>query len=441
MTAIAILAPEETIETHKQLKENAGRLEPLLVYSDSENEAIEALRAHIEHYYREQVNNGKRSRMLGQKALDKRLRLAVAIFCNFKLSHGMPLSYARGGKFFPKKDRYRADWYTREVLLDVIKILTHPEVDLIRETKGSSYEFNPFGGEDESQYLKIASIMELTENGKEFLSYLNRDLIGNERVELIVLSSNERFGRKKLKELIHYEDTEETLRWREEVQVINDYLQFLFIEGADGENLSNFELYRGFSRNERFSDFRYFGRLEGMPWSNWQSGRRRAITIDGYSVREIDFRACSLSILANLNGTPLNDPDVDPYQVGRLAEFNREAVKGIIQTILNQGKLPKRIPSDIKKKLSYEHQKLTMGDFLPIVLRYYPFLESITVHPSFIESEISVKVMLKAIEEELMVIPHYDAFYVAEDDLSAVEHIVNTVSEELTGHPLYFSIK
>lgn len=431
---------EATVEAHKQLKEEAGRLEPLLVYL-AEDKASEDLKHYIVDHYHQLVKSGERSRMLGAKPLERRLRLAIAIFCNFKLSYGKPLTYARGNKFFSSKSRYYADWYTRDVLVDVIKILTSPKVDLIRETMGGSYELNPFAEDGNIEYQKLPSIMELTEKGKELLGFFDKDLIGSERPELVVLSNNERYGQKKLKELVEYQDTAETEKWRTEVQTINDYIQSLWVEGAKGETLNNFQLYRGFSRNGLFEDFRYFGRLEGMPWSNWEAERRRAITIDDYPVKEIDFRACTLSILANLNGTPLDDPEIDPYQVGELAQYNRDGIKGIVQTILNRGTTPKKIPSDIKKEFAPEHQGMAMKDFLPIIFELYPFLKDITVHPSFIESEISIKAMLKAIEHGLRVIPLYDAFYCAEDDLEAMLDIVNDTTKELTGYPLFFTIK
>jgi len=273
------------------------------------------------------------------------------------------------------------------------------------------------------------------------LECFHKDLIGIERPELIVLSNNVKYGQKKQKELIEYADTDETNRWRKEVETIYDYIQSLWIEDSQGQALNNFQLYRGFSQTELFEDFRYFGRLEGMPWSNWEPGRRKAITIEGCPVKEIDFRACTLSILANLNGTPLNDPLIDPYQVGELANFNREGVKGIIQTILNRGETPKRIPSDVKKKFSPEHQGMTMRDFLKIIFEYYPFLQSVSIHPSYLESEISVKVMLKAIENDLMVIPLYDAFYCDEDSLDTMLDIINQIAKELTGYPMFFTVK
>ncbi|BDW99216.1 hypothetical protein [Maricaulis maris] len=228
-------------------------------------------------------------------------------------------------------------------------IVFHPRREAVNER--SSLSAGP----------KLLALIEAAEITKHDLA------VSNDQPELIALKRSKKtdsvwWGRPK-GTLVDYPETEDTLRMREEVKVINAYLEKLdlfMVPGGPHVDLSARPLRRVFSEGS----FACGGRLWGLHahpfWYDLKSGKESGINerqeyllIDGEPIEEVDIKACSLTILYALEGLPLpnlESPYVPPQfdtLVPGAEKPPKEAFKPLFQAALNRDR---RYPAWAEKK-------------------------------------------------------------------------------------------
>jgi len=208
------------------------------------------------------------------------------------------------------------------------------------------------------------------------------------------------------------------------MNTINQYLYSLDITHED-ETLAKTGLYRVFHE-----PFNKHGRLYGGSWYNLKD--RLHLLINNKPVAELDFTACSLSILCNLNNVTV---DGDPYQKGKLKIYPRKAIKTFINSMIQRPDAI-RFPKGLKRLFGIEGEKHAFSMVKSDVLTEYPFLSHVKVDVMYIDSTIVVQVMLEAIKQGLELIPLHDAFYTTQEGESLLVNIINSVTTLITGNTL-----
>lgn len=167
---------------------------------------------------------------------------------------------------------------------------------------------------------------------------------GGEHIEL-----KASLGRGKV--LIDYNDTEETVRLREEVETVNAVLNRAELR-LDGSLMPPTFLRRVFQIDGEGAarEFNRHGRLWGGWWQNLHRERRHLITIDGEEICDLDFAACFANLAYLRMGSAL--PEGDPYEIEGLDVRYRPAVKKAFNSLLFRDGIERgRLPTEISQGL------------------------------------------------------------------------------------------
>lgn len=210
---------------------------------------------------------------------------------------------------------------------------------------------------------------------------------------------------------IEYEDTEEVVAYRDEVERINTHLARanLTLVGPAGDglgvDLSNRFLRRGFT----CGSFSSGGRLHGGFWQSMPKADRFSwLRIDGERLAEVDFRQILPRILyAKCGITPLMD---DLYSIPCFSN-HRDGVKALFCAMLFGSKPLRRFPRGVKE-LFPEGTKV--NDVISIILKVHGpirhmFFCGAGHRGQFTESQILVSVLLELNRQGVTALPIHDA--------------------------------
>lgn len=225
-----------------------------------------------------------------------------------------------------------------------------------------------------------------------------------------------------------YIDTERTNALRAEMKFLNETLKSFQLT-LEGERVPCLDLYRVF-HDEKCNEW---GRLEGSFYKEMKKEDRSRLKIDDEDVVELDIKSCGLRVLANMAGNPLTDIE-DAYSYGELSNFDRESIKKIILTLINQPE-KETFPVGVKKQF----EGIGFSDLKKLIFSYYPFIENNKVDVIRIESDLMVATAIKCLQEGIAFYPLYDSFLVKRGEKEAVETVFQDKSIGLTGYGLGLS--
>ena len=145
--------------------------------------------------------------------------------------------------------------------------------------------------------------------------------------------------------LVEYEDTDETIRMREEVRRYNEVIgdAFIDIPVLDEPQVDDVATDHHHKRTRRIfsrSDWNLNGRFHGGWWQQINSDWRSRIFINDTPVVEVDFRSLHVSLLSLEAGVELT---YDPYDIpegllpGVPAVLQRKLIKRLVLTAINAG--------------------------------------------------------------------------------------------------------
>lgn len=365
----------------------------------------------IQSFYNTQYQKGVIAKRKRKPVIAQQAKLLASIIANFHIK-GMDtiLTITLSKDRFSKASRYTFNWYTYRNMSAVINVLVEcGYIDIVK-------------GKYVSNGQNTSTTISLTGDGYDLLEGIYN--VRNEIPEPIQLVKKVKQGNKEIRSYIDYPETDVSLKLRGEMNVINQHLYNLDVT-FDGEPLAKTGLYRIF--HEPFSKH---GRLYGGSWYSIKD--RLNLLINNKPVVELDFTACSLSILCNLNKVVV---DGDPFQKGRLSKYPRKAIKTFINSMIQKPNNT-RFPKGLRTLFGIEGEKYAFGMVKLDALNEYPFLGYASVDIMHIDSTITVQVMLEAIKQGLELIPLHDAFYVAQENESLLVTIINSVTTSVTGNTL-----
>jgi hypothetical protein len=261
-----------------------------------------------------------------------------------------------------------------------------------------------------------------------------------------------------------YTDTALTLRMREEMAVINEWLaqaDLSFIPGhpaAERVNLGRRTMTRIFS--EGSTAFDKGGRLYHAAWIDMSKEDRAALMINGEPVVSLDFNAAFLRLAYGRAHAEL--PPGDPYSIGILGRWPRSIVKKLVGAMFDdKTKLKdqaavhglKHWPEDIRDKLKKDwpdHPGLAVvraaieSAHAPIRHLLY---RGIGLDFQNIESRIVVDLLLQLREHGVVALPVHDCIIVQRRHAAMAKDLMQrlfklhggiegVVNEEQTGWPV-----
>jgi len=247
----------------------------------------------------------------------------------------------------------------------------------------------------------------------------------------------------KYRELVEYEDTDQTNQMRHNLQLINDRIATKWIDlelskdehtdlvaqmaKKDKEHLEdNPDDYRPLMLSKRslyrvFNDaeFRTGGRFYGGWWQEIPSKFRDRITIDGKRTVQLDYSGLHPHFLYHERGLELKD---DPYQVSLIPSKNaddtegfRKLIKQCLNAMLNADRPMQRAP----RGSQLSHWGVTWKQIVEAIMEHHPdiedqFFTGAGLGLQRIDSDLCEAVMLAMMKRssEIIVLPVHDSFIV-----------------------------
>lgn len=235
---------------------------------------------------------------------------------------------------------------------------------------------------------------------------------GEEVIKLSARAGRDQYG-SRLSVMVDYEDTEETLRLRTEMEEINAFLATQRIE-VYGERQAAYKLTRRFLLRSP-SDPRGFnlhGRLYGAFWISMPRALRGGLTVNGEPIADLDYASMFPRLAyARVGSEP---PLGDLYAIPGLEGY-RPGVKAGLSALLSTETEMTRLPHEVKEGLP---AGWTASGFRKAVAEKHPALvplfgKDIAMDLMFTESSILVAVLLRLARMGIAALPMHDGIMVA----------------------------
>ncbi|AOK51700.1 hypothetical protein WT15_20560 [Burkholderia stagnalis] len=319
-----------------------------------------------------------------------------------------------------RKSRYRAP-PVRESIRGVLDCLSSPDVGLLEQRKGEPSKY------ERGQQTTFRASEKLLDQ----VSHLGigwDDFDRREGEEVIILKSA-RVDHWSGPEWLEYEDTDETAKYRTQIQVINEWLRCADIRldcsSPLDDDLSNRQLKRYFNCGR----FDRGGRLFGGFWQAMSKTIRKDLLIDGERAVELDFSQVGPRILYGMAGMKL---DHDAYAVPGF-EGSRDGIKKLFAAMTNTGAPLQRFPEQTGALFPKGTKAV---EACGAILKHHSAIED-RFHRQeglaimFHESQIMVSSLLRMKAAGIVALPVHDAAIVA---AGAVETAKAIMLEEFHRH-------
>lgn len=250
-------------------------------------------------------------------------------------------------------------------------------------------------------------------------------------------------------EPIDYEDTEETIRLRDEMTRLNKFLnaaKFDFVDDGGPPVLTTHrDLVRYFKLNhgEETPRFDLGGRLFNGWWQGLSSDRRSNIRIRNEPVADLDFSAAFLRLAYIEEGIAPSDGDLYASIPGIDGLQYRAGLKKIVNAMLFRTTPLVRIPSDAKPLLP---RGITGTEIREAILTAFPairdvFETGIGLRLMFRESQVMVRSLSRLMDLHVPAMCMHDGLMVqrSKADIAAREMVA--ASAEILGRPLPIKLK
>jgi len=235
---------------------------------------------------------------------------------------------------------------------------------------------------------------------------------------------------------VDYEDTEETIRYRHEMNRINKWLATAEIDFdpcvcIDAEHIVTEDrfLLRIFTQGR----FDRGGRLFGGFWQRLSKrARLEGIFIEGESVVSLDYSQMAPRILYGRTGVV--PPGADAYVIPGFEEW-RAGIKKVFNALLFVRQRPSRMPKGVRKSLG---PLIRIQDVVAAIERTHAgisqhFYTGVGHWIQYAESQIMVDVLLGLAKEGHVGLPCHDAVVVKSSAVEIARKIMQETFHRHTG--------
>jgi hypothetical protein len=325
-------------------------------------------------------------------------------------------------------DRYRAAVLGR-TLPAVVELMTTPEMDFVERVVGYRNFNDPKANRQ--------TVIRATERLRTRIDHYKLTMadFAVDKTEEIIILKDFKEGHWDEGQWLQYEDTTETMTYRDELSRINAWLEQADIEYVPTDTKgkpvddSDRRLRRYFNNNS----FVQGGRLFGGFWQHLKKEQRSyGILIDDSHVVTLDYGQMVARILYGLSGV---DPHFDDAYAVPGLEGYRDGVKKVFNAMLHADQRHSRKPAGTAALLP---KGLTMAEIIDLILVFHKpvadaFYAGKGLYLTYQESRILLRVLGRLVEQGITALPIHDAVIVAEDHAEQTKQIMFEVFKDLTG--------
>jgi hypothetical protein len=175
--------------------------------------------------------------------------------------------------------------------------------------------------------------------------------------------------------------------------------------------------------------------------TNMKRDVRPGILIDGEKTCEVDIKACMLTIIYGVTGTPF-DPTVDLYAVGGLT---RPLVKKLVNMAIGKGGAPTQWPSKFRAELIEQGEQpipkgLKAKDAWTKVLSIHPIMGRLNEYGldwpelQYIESKVLMATLIDLMDDhDVCALPIHDGVIVAAPHKDVAERVFRCSFQNVVG--------
>ncbi len=363
------------------------------------------------------------------------LDLYVAWLEDPELSIGVSMS----SNYWDTSSRYNAIHISKKIIPIIHTLI---EAGLLDVAKGS-YS-GPLARGNRTTRIRASEVLQVWFAEVAF----QRDDVGRvEGEEIIILRGD------KDESLVEYEDTDEIIRMRAELerynQVIADaFIDFPVLDEPKVDDVTTDHHHKFTRRIFSRSDFTLNGRFHGGWWQQINSDWRSKIFINDTPVVEVDFRSLHVSLLSLETGKELTD---DPYELPDILGawippvLQRRFIKRLILTAINAGSKDAAFRAfrdgysagHAGKTLTNQQLERLLTAFLEKTphIKDYLFADQ-GIRLMNLDSQIAERVHRYFCDQAVPVLSVHDSYIIDYTRVGELKRVMAAASEEVAGAPL-----
>ncbi len=324
----------------------------------------------------------------------------------------------RSNRYLGLKGRYQPKAYSK-TLPDILDRLGSQELAFLDMDLGHG---DPFGPALETSIRAGRRLLALAQEHD-----LQPEDFSLDHAQEVIQLKRSKLGGWDKGDFAEYEDTPETNRYREQVQVINEWLESAEIEfdesywpGGRPVDTLDRRLRRVFTQGR----FDSGGRLYGGFWQLLgKATRLKGLTLTREEVVELDYGQMNPRILYGLCGA--QPPECDAYAIPGYQRF-RPGVKKVMNSMIFATKRLTRMPKGVRKEFEEQHR---VEQVMQAIEAAHPaikdcFFRGMGHEAQFIESQVMVEVLLNLRELGVHALPIHDSVVVGKSNKNRVKEIM-----------------
>lgn len=396
--------------------------------SSAAKELIQAVRGELLDIEAQEAPRKRARRADDQASFDQQVEALVSDLAYEHLTGSEEaIAVTRSKRIFCQADRYRAPVLTK-TLPHVLDLLAAGANPLIEHRLGGINPFSKIARRQTTIQVSSALGTRIDRLGLEPSDFCLR--VGGESIIL----RRERIAPGEKTRDQSYEDNETTELYRAQMDRIN-----VWLKGADISCEQRGEEY--IDPDDRFlrrifnnDSFEQGGRLYGGFWQGLRKAQRRElIRIGGEPVTTLDFGQLGPRLLyGRIEQAPAME---DAYLLPSLVYQYRDAVKRIMNAMLNSSSPLKRYPTNTRELVPKQSIKVT--DFTAAILKDHApiahfFHAGKGLGVLFQESQMLVTILLRLIDLGVVALPIHDALVVQVSKVAAAKQTMEEVFKEVT---------
>lgn len=363
-----------------------------------------------------------------QRAFERQVEALVCdLACREISKPGSWLAIPFSKHVLGRKSRYRSAALS-QTLPDVAQHMASPEMEFVEIIKGHRNPFEPAL----SRQTTIRAGKRLRDRIEDYQLELEDFGLGKAEEVIILKDAKEDHWDKG--KWLQYEDTPQTIAYRDELQRINEWLEQANIEYIYTDtheqvvDTSDRRLRRYFNN----SSFEQGGRLFGGFWQPLRKHQRHGIVIDGMDTITLDYGQMVPRVLYGLAGIDLKLDDA--YVVPGLEGY-RDGVKKVFNAMLHADKPLERKPQGSAGLLP---AKLSIAEVTDKIIGLHEpvshvFHTGVGLYLTYQESRILLTVLARLMEQGITALPIHDAVIVAEEHQDRTTGTMLQVFKDITG--------
>lgn len=366
-------------------------------------DVIQQLQAYEEYHQLRQ----RRRKQADQQTFEATVSAIVSdLAYHHLMEHEAGAYITRSNRYLGRKSRYSPIVFTK-TLPTILDSLKAPEMAFAEMALGHKGYFGP--AKETTIWPGPRLIRRVVEQG------LQPEDFGLDHAQEVIQLKRVKQGGWDAGGLEEYEDTPETILYREQVQAINAWLELADIEFDEScwpDDRPVDTLDRRLRRVFTQSRFDSGGRLYGGFWQHLSKETRlKGLSINREQVVELDYGQMNPRILYGLCGA--QPPEGDAYAIPSYQRF-RPGVKKVMNSMIFATKRLTRMPKGVRKEFEEQHR---VEQVMQAIEAAHPaikdcFFRGMGHEAQFIESQVMVDVLLNLRELGVHALPVHDSVIV-----------------------------